>query len=77
MSKRGACIHPSIGMDGSTLVRSLSGNTTDEAQDRLKDLHSRYYKEAPSLLRSRAGACKLLDRVAALSLKVVLANVGP
>ena len=35
-------VHRSIGMDGSTLVRSLSGNAPDEAQDRLKDLHARY-----------------------------------
>lgn len=42
-------IHRSIGMDGSTLVNTLSDNAPDEDQRRLKDLHSRYYKEAVNL----------------------------
>jgi HAD superfamily hydrolase (TIGR01509 family) len=71
------CIHRSIGMDGSTLVRLLSDNAPDEIQTRLKDLHSQYYKEAAPLLRPLPRAHKLLHRVAALGLQVVLATSAP
>ena len=70
-------IHRSIGMDGSTLVRSLSDDAPDEAQNQLEDLHSQYYEEAASLLRPLPGARMLLQRVAALGLKVVLATSAP
>ena len=70
-------IHRSIGMDGSTLVRSLSDDAPDEAQNRLKDLHSQYYLEAASLLRPIPGARELLRRVAELNLQVVLATSAP
>lgn len=43
-------IHRAIGMDGSTLVKSLSGNAPDHVQTRLKDLHS-VFANAAHLLR--------------------------
>lgn len=70
-------IHRSIGMDGSTLVKSLSGNASEDKRKRLKDLHSRYYKEAAPLLRALPGARTLLQRVADLGLQVVLATSAP
>lgn len=70
-------IHRSIGMDGSTLVASLSDHAPDETQKRLKDLHSRYYREVAPLLRPLPGARDLLRRVADLGLEVVLATSAP
>lgn len=70
-------IHRSIGMDGSTLVRSLSGEAPESAQERLKDFHSQYYKETAPLLRTLPGARPLLQRVADLGLQVVLATSAP
>ncbi|OBK25913.1 HAD family hydrolase [Mycobacterium asiaticum] len=70
-------VHRSIGMDGSTLVKSLSDNAPDDTQTELKDLHSRYYKEAAQLLRPLPGARELLQRVADLGLKVVFATSAP
>jgi HAD superfamily hydrolase (TIGR01509 family) len=67
-------IHRSIGMDGSTLVRSLSDDAPSETQKRLKDLHSQFYAEMAPLLRPLPGARTLLQRVADLGLKVVLAT---
>ncbi len=70
-------IHRSIGMDGSTLVRTLSDNAPEKTQKQLKELHSRYYREAARLLRPLPGARALLRRVADLGLKVVLATSAP
>jgi HAD superfamily hydrolase (TIGR01509 family) len=70
-------IHRAIGMDGSALVKTLSGNAPDDAQQQLKDLHSRYYKEATELLRPLPGARQLLERLAALGFQVVLATSAP
>ncbi len=70
-------IHRSIGMDGSTLVKSLSDNAPEETQKQLKELHSRYYREVAPLLRPLPGARALLRRVADLGLKVVLATSAP
>lgn len=70
-------IHRSIGMDGSTLVKSLSDDAPEDAQQQLKDLHSRYYREVASLLRPLPGARALLRRVADLGVKVVLATSAP
>ncbi|CAM2991503.1 HAD family hydrolase [Mycobacterium intermedium] len=70
-------IHRCIGMDGSRLVKSLSGNASEDQRKRLKDLHSRYYKEAAPLLRPLPGARTLLQRVADLGFKVVLATSAP
>jgi HAD superfamily hydrolase (TIGR01509 family) len=70
-------IHRSIGMDGTTLLSSLAGDADDDARERAKDLHSRYYKETVSLLRPLPGAQELLRRVDALGLQVVLATSAP
>lgn len=70
-------IHRSIGMDGSTLVRTLSDDAPQDVQKQLKDLHSRHYREVAPLLRPLPGARALLRRVADLGLKVVLATSAP
>lgn len=67
-------IHRSIGMDGDRLVRSLSGDATEETQKRIKDLHLRYLKESAPLLRPLPGARELLERIRSLGLQVVLAS---
>lgn len=70
-------IHRSIGMDGSTLVASLAERADEDTRTRIKDLHSRYYKETTSLLRRLPGVRGLLERVEALGLQVVLATSAP
>jgi HAD superfamily hydrolase (TIGR01509 family) len=70
-------IHRSIGMDGSTLVKSLADNLDEDTGSRLKDLHSRYYKETAPLLRRLPGARELLEAVDRLGLQVVLATSAP
>lgn len=69
--------HRAIGMDGSTLVATLAQRAGEDTRTRLKDLHSRYYKETTSLLRRLPGVRELLERVAALGLQVVLATSAP
>jgi HAD superfamily hydrolase (TIGR01509 family) len=70
-------IHRSIGMDGNTLVASLAEGADDDTRSRLKDLHSRYYKETTSLLRPLPGAHELLKAVDKLGLQIVLATSAP
>jgi HAD superfamily hydrolase (TIGR01509 family) len=70
-------IHRSIGMDGSTLVRTLSDDAPADVQERLSDKHSRYYREITPLLQPLPGARDLLHRVADLGLQVVLASSAP
>ena len=70
-------IHRSIGMDGSMLVATLAERADEDTRARLKDLHSRYYKETTSLLRRLPGVRELLERVEALGLQVVLATSAP
>ena len=70
-------IHRCIGMDGSTLVRTLSDDAPDDVQERLSDGHSRYYRESTPLLAPLPGARALLRRVAELGLQVVLATSAP
>ncbi len=70
-------IHRSIGMDGSTLVKTLADNADDDTRSRAKDLHSRYYKETVPLLRRLPGARELLDEVDKLGLQIVLATSAP
>ncbi|QZA06726.1 HAD family hydrolase [Mycolicibacter heraklionensis] len=70
-------IHRAIGMDGSELVRVLSDDASDDVRQRLKDLHSQYYLQSSALLSPLPGARKLLERVAALGLAVVLATSAP
>jgi HAD superfamily hydrolase (TIGR01509 family) len=70
-------IHRRIGMDGSSLVDDLVPGISDDAAHRLKDLHSRHYRELTGLLRPLPGALRLLDTVAAMGLQVVLATSAP
>jgi HAD superfamily hydrolase (TIGR01493 family) len=67
-------IHRSIGMDGSRLIESLSGDADEDAQEQAEELHTQYLKEAASLLRPLPGARELLERVSSLGLQVVLAS---
>jgi len=64
-------------MDGSRLVRTLSGNAPADVQERLGDGHGRYYQEITPLLAPLPGARALLRRVAELGLQVVLASSAP
>ena len=70
-------IHRCIGMDGSTLVRTLSDDAPADVQERLSDGHSRFYREMTPLLAPLPGARALLRRVADLGLQVVLASSAP
>ena len=70
-------IHRSIGMDGSMLVAILAESADEDTRARLKDRHSRYYKETTSLLRRLPGVRELLERVEALGLQIVLATSAP
>ncbi len=70
-------IHRGIGMDGSKLVGTLSGDAPPDVQERLSDAHSRYYREVAALLAPLPGARALLRRVADLGLQVVLASSAP
>jgi HAD superfamily hydrolase (TIGR01509 family) len=70
-------LHHSIGMDGTTLVRTLSDDAPDSVQHQLKDLHDQYYRETTHLLTLLPGARELLARVAGLGLQVVLATSAP
>jgi HAD superfamily hydrolase (TIGR01509 family) len=70
-------IHRSIGMDGSRLVKELSGDADDDALQRLKDLHSHYYRDLCPLLRVLPGGRDIVDRVAATGLQVVYATSAP
>lgn len=74
-------VHRHIGMDGSRLVRELTGRSGNEAGDdlleRLSDAHSRHYKESIPLLAPLPGARALLRHVADLGLQVVLASSAP
>ena len=70
-------IHRCIGMDGSTLVRTLSDDAPDDVQDRLSEAHSRYYRDTAPLLAALPGARELLRCVAELGLQVVLASSAP
>ena len=70
-------IHRSIGMDGSMLLASLAEGADDDARSRLKDLHSRYYRETAPLLRRLPGVRELLEAVDKLGLQIVLATSAP
>ena len=70
-------IHRSIGMDGSTLLKSLAGNADEDTHSQLKDLHSRFYKETVPMLRRMPGARELLQAVDELGLQIVLATSAP
>jgi HAD superfamily hydrolase (TIGR01509 family) len=70
-------VHRRIGMDGSTLLDELVPDASDDAIARLKNLHTRFYRETTDLLRPLSGALQLLDMVAAMGLQVVLATSAP
>jgi HAD superfamily hydrolase (TIGR01509 family) len=70
-------IHRAIGMDGSRLVKSLSGGADETAGQRASQLHSRYYAELSPLLSLLPGARELLDQVASRGMQVVLATSAP
>lgn len=70
-------IHRCIGMDGTTLVRTLAEDAGQDVLDRLKDGHSRFYKENSALLAPLPGARDLLRWVALKGLQVVLATSAP
>jgi HAD superfamily hydrolase (TIGR01509 family) len=70
-------IHRSIGMDGSTLLKSLAGKADEDTRSQLKDLHSRFYKETVPILRRLPGARELLQAVDGLGLQIVLATSAP
>lgn len=70
-------IHRCIGMDGSTLVTTLTDNADEETRNRLTDRHARYYRQTTSMLAPLPGARELLHRVADLGLQVVLATSAP
>lgn len=56
-------VHRCIGMDGSKLVSTLSGDAPDDVQDRLSDAHSSYYRDLTSLLKPLPGIVEVaLDR---------------
>ncbi|OBC16651.1 HAD family hydrolase [Mycobacterium sp. 852013-50091_SCH5140682] len=70
-------IHRSIGMDGATLVRTLAGGVADDVAQRLKSLHSDFYRDTTHLLKPLPDARKLLHAVSELGLQVVLASSAP
>ncbi|KKE99634.1 HAD family hydrolase [Mycolicibacterium obuense] len=71
-------IHRCIGMDGTTLVKTLAGDDAGQGRlDQLKDRHSEFYQESTHLLTPLPGARDLLRRVADLGLQVVLATSAP
>lgn len=70
-------IHRSIGMDGTTLVSTLAEDADDDTRSRLKDLHSRYYREQAPKLKRLPGARELLESVHNLGVHVVLATSAP
>jgi HAD superfamily hydrolase (TIGR01549 family) len=70
-------VHRAIGMDGGRLLSALAGDADDETRDRAKELHSRYYRETASLMRTLPGALDLLTKVADSGLQVVLATSAP
>lgn len=70
-------IHRSIGMDGSTLVANLSGDASDDVQQRLKDRHSSLYKDGADLIVRLPGARELLHHLAEQGVRVVLASSAP
>lgn len=70
-------VHRCIGMDGTSLIHHLCGDVPDGIGERLKQLHSRYYRQTAGLMRPLPGARDLLHRVADLGLQVVLATSAP
>jgi HAD superfamily hydrolase (TIGR01509 family) len=70
-------IHRCIGMDGTRLVRTLSGDAGQDVMERLKKGHSEFYEQSASLLATLPGARDLVRAVADRGLQVVLATSAP
>lgn len=70
-------IHRSIGMDGSTLVATLSGDASDAVQQRLKDYHGSFFRDTAELIVRLPGARELLHKLAEHGVRVVLASSAP
>lgn len=70
-------IHRLIGMDGTTLVKTLTPDADAATREQAKDLHSRYYKEMAPHLKCLPGARGLLEAVHKLGVQVVLATSAP
>ncbi|MBB3038774.1 HAD family hydrolase [Hoyosella altamirensis] len=70
-------IHRSIGMDGSTLVTSLSDGASDDVASTVKDLHARFYRELTPQLRAFDGARQILEKVESVGMQTVLATSAP
>ncbi|WKG05384.1 HAD family hydrolase [Mycolicibacterium sp. HK-90] len=70
-------IHRSIGMDGSTLVKALSGDASHAVRQRLQDRHSSLYKDSAELIVRLPGARELLHHLADNEVRVVLASSAP
>lgn len=70
-------VHRGIGMDGTSLVRTLAEDASQDTLDRLKDGHSRFYEENSALLALLPGARDLVNWVALKGLQVVLATSAP
>jgi HAD superfamily hydrolase (TIGR01549 family) len=67
-------IHRCIGMDGSKLLKFLTGDADEDVQERAKDLHLRYFRESAPLIRRLPGARELLVRIKEMGLQIVLAT---
>ncbi len=67
-------IHRCIGMDGSRLLKFLTGDADEKVQEQAKDLHLRYFRESAPLLGRLPGARELLGRINELGLQIVLAT---
>lgn len=64
-----------IGRSGSDLVRILLGDElADEHGDHVKELHTRYFLDSASLVRPLPGARELLEAIAELGWRSVLAT---
>ena len=70
-------IHHRIGMNGSTLLDELVPDDADDLAPRVKELHTKYYRETTGLIRPLAAGRDLLDAVADMGLQVVLATSAP
>ncbi|GAB2659707.1 HAD family hydrolase [Nocardia goodfellowii] len=70
-------IHRAIGMDGSTLIRTLAGDLDEAAADRADELHTRFYLDSAEELTLLPGAREVLADLHARGLRVVLATSAP
>ncbi|CDO27459.1 HAD family hydrolase [Mycolicibacterium porcinum] len=70
-------IHRSIGMDGSTLVATLSGDASHAVQQRLKDHHGSFFRDTAEQIVRLPGARELLHHLAEHGVRVVLASSAP